>query len=170
MRKLLLTLLILLASCAPSVESIQQTIAPIPANTPNLPALEADYITRYIAKLDEWLENFQRWDATNDPISTEGISLLDDPAFKEKLVNSSAELERSAKEIAELTPPSDKLKPYQAKAEALHAHTQTINSMYLPAVSGSNAAADSFFAALDRVSATYLDIIAVLKRDKYLPP
>jgi hypothetical protein len=36
--------------------------------------------------------------------------------------------------------------------------------MYLPALSGSNAAADAVFAALDHASATYLDIIALLKK------
>jgi hypothetical protein len=121
-----------------------------------------------MAKLEEWLENFQRWDASNDPIATEGITVFDDPVFKDEIVNSLADLERSSKELAELMPPTGKLKPYQEKAEQLHVHTQTINSMYLPALTGSNAAADSFFAALDRVSATYLDIIALLKKDKYL--
>jgi len=176
MRKLLFTLFILLGSCAPSEESIQQVIAqtqaaytptPIPTKTPDLQALEADYITQYIAKLDEWLKNFQLWDETNNRFYTEGIT-IDDQAFKNELASSLADLEQSSKELAELTPPTDKLKPYQEKAEELHAHTRIINSMYLPAFVGSNAAADSVLAALDRVSATYLDIIASLKKDKYL--
>ena len=171
-QKLIFPLLILLASCTPSEELIQQAIeqtqvvhtpTPIPSETPDLQALEADYITQYTTKLDEWLQNFQRWDKTNDRISAEGITVLDDQAFKNELVSLLAHLEQSSKELAELTPPTDKLKPYQEKAEELHAHSQKLNSMYLPALSGSNAAADAVFSAIDHVSATYLDIIALLK-------
>lgn len=166
MRKLLFTLLILLASCAPSKESIRQATAPtrIPTATPTLETLEADYIAQYTAKLDEWMQNFQRWDETNDRISMEGATVLDDQEFKNELARLMAHLEQSSKELAQLTPPTDDLKPYQEKAEELHVYSQKLNSMYLPAVFGSNAAADAVFAAIDHVSATYLDIIALLKK------
>lgn len=178
MRKLFFTFFILFASCAPSEASIQRAVVqtqsaytptPIPTKTPDLQTLEADYITQYMATLDEWLENFQQWDVINNRIAVEGITVLENQAFNNELTSSMAELERSSKELTELTPPTDKLKPYQEKAEQLHAQTQIVNSMYLPALSGSNAAADSFFAALDRVSAAYFDIISSLKKDKYLP-
>jgi DNA repair exonuclease SbcCD ATPase subunit len=172
MRKLLFTLLLLLASCAPPQESIQQattqTPSPVPTETPDLPDLEADYITQYTTKLDEWLQDFQRWDDANDRISAEGITALDDQEFKNELTSLLAHLEQVSKELAELTPPTDKLNLYQEKAEELHAHTQKLNSMYLPALSGSNAAADAVFAALDHVSATYLEINALL-RERQVP-
>ena len=150
------------------VESIQQTTAetpiPTPTETPDLQALEAQYIKQYIATLEEWLEAFQYWDETNDRISTEGPSVLDDPAFENELANSLADLEASSKALAELPPPTDELKPFQEKAEELHIYTQKLHSMYLPALSGSNAAADIVAMALDHASATYLDIIALLKK------
>ncbi len=83
-------------------------------------------------------------------------------------MSSLADLVQSSNELAQLTPPIEKLKPYQEKGEELHAYTRILNSMYLPALAGSNAAADSTFAALDRVSATYPDIIASLKKDQYM--
>ena len=172
MWKLLFTLLILLAACTPSIQSTPEAAAPTPISTatPTQQTLETEYITHYTAKLDEWLQKFQRWDETNDRISAEGIAVLDDQEFNNELARLLAELEDSSKELAEMTPPSDKLKLYQGKAAELYAHTQRLNSTYLPALSGSNAAADAFFAALDHVSATYLDIIALLKSDMYLTP
>lgn len=116
----------------------------------------------------EWHQQFENFRDLNRRIADDS-SIVTDETFQDEISLALIRWEQAAKNAADITPPNEDLKRFQEMAEELHAQTKIYTSLYITALSGNQAAADTIKTALDRAGEMFIQIGDEIEKGNYIP-
>ena len=119
---------------------------------------------------EAWIDNLDRVLAANERIANEGSQILSDKKFVDELTGSLSDMDASAKELANIQPPTDDTKIMQEKAEELYSQTQIFTSSYKLGLLGNEPSMDLAISTLDELVVIYTDIANILEQGIHVTP